>query len=196
VKPGNFPEWELCVQLFDQDFADQFAFDVLDATKLIPEEILPPVPVGRLVLDRMPENFFSETEQVAFMTQNVPPRIDFSNDPLLQGRNFSYLDTQLKRLGSPNFTRLPINAPQCPFAHFQQDGHVAMRNPRGRANYQPSSWDEGPRENPDSGARAFAETNAGVKRRLRPKILQTITVRPVCFIAVRPRLNKRISLWR
>ncbi len=88
----------------DQDFADSFDFDVLDPTKLIPEELLPPTPVGRLVLDRMPDNFFAETEQVPFMTQNVPPGIDFSNDPLLQGRNFSYLDTQLKRLGGPNFT--------------------------------------------------------------------------------------------
>ena len=132
IQSGNFPEWELQLQLFDQAFADSFDFDVLDPTKLIPEEILPPIPVGRLVLDRMPDNFFAETEQVAFMTQNVPPGIDFSNDPLLQGRNFSYLDTQLKRLGSPNFTHIPINAPKCPFHHFQQDGHMAMRNPVGR----------------------------------------------------------------
>ena len=100
IQSGNFPEWELQLQLFDQAFADSFEFDVLDPTKIIPEEMLPPIPVGRLVLDRMPDNFFAETEQVAFMTQNVPPGIDFSNDPLLQGRNFSYLDTQLKRLGS------------------------------------------------------------------------------------------------
>ena len=118
IQSGNFPEWELRVQLFDQEFADSFDFDVLDPTKIIPEEILEPIPVGRLVLDRMPDNFFAETEQVAFMTQNVPPGIDFSNDPLLQGRNFSYLDTQLKRLGSPNFTHIPINAPKCPFAPF------------------------------------------------------------------------------
>jgi catalase len=90
--------------LFDQDFADSSDFDVLDATKRIPEDLIKPVSIGRLVLDRMPDNFFAETEQVAFMSQNVPPGIDFSNDPLLQGRNFSYLDTQLKRLGSPNFT--------------------------------------------------------------------------------------------
>ncbi|HWH81631.1 MAG TPA: catalase, partial [Burkholderiaceae bacterium] len=96
IQTGNFPEWELQLQLFDQAFADKFDFDVLDPTKIIPEEILKPVPVGRLVLDRMPDNFFAETEQVAFMTQNVPPGIDFSNDPLLQGRNFSYLDTQIK----------------------------------------------------------------------------------------------------
>ena len=167
IKTGNFPEWELQLQLFDQDFADKFDFDVLDPTKIIPEEILPPVPVGRLVLDRMPDNFFAETEQVAFMTQNVPPGIDFSNDPLLQGRNFSYLDTQLKRLGSANFTHIPINAPKCPFAHFQQDGHMAMRNPVGRVNYQPNSFGEGPRESPQRGFTPFPEVVEGEKRRLR-----------------------------
>ncbi len=169
IQSGNFPEWELQVQLFDQEFADSFDFDVLDPTKIIPEEILPPQPVGRLVLDRMPDNFFAETEQVAFMTQNVPPGIDFSNDPLLQGRNFSYLDTQLKRLGGPNFTHLPINAPKCPFAHFQQDGHMAMRNPTGRINYQPNSFGEGPRESPSRGFQHFPEEVEGTKARLRPE---------------------------
>ncbi len=167
IQAGDFPEWELRVQLFDQDFVDNFDFDVLDATKIIPEEILEPIPVGRLVLDRMPDNFFAETEQVAFMTQNVPPGVDFSNDPLLQGRNFSYLDTQLKRLGSPNFTHIPINAPKCPFHHFQQDGHMAMRNPVGRANYEPNSFGEGPRESPRRGFRSFAEAEEGQKVRLR-----------------------------
>ncbi|MBH0238003.1 catalase [Methylobrevis albus] len=169
IQSGDFPEWELCVQLFDQEFADSFDFDVLDPTKLIPEEIIKPIPVGRLVLDRMPDNFFAETEQVAFMTQNVPPGIDFSNDPLLQGRNFSYLDTQLKRLGGPNFTHIPINAPKCPFAHFQQDGHMAMRNPVGRVNYQPNSHGVGPREDPARGFRAFAEEIEAPKVRLRPE---------------------------
>lgn len=167
IKSGAFPEWELQIQLFDQNFADNFDFDILDATKLIPEEILPPIPVGRLVLDRMPDNFFAETEQVAFMTQNVPPGIDFSNDPLLQGRNFSYLDTQLKRLGGPNFTHIPINAPKCPFNHFQQDGHMAMRNPLGRVNYQPNSWGEGPRASTERGFRSFADAESGQKVRLR-----------------------------
>ncbi|WP_312794228.1 catalase [Tianweitania sp.] len=167
IQSGNFPEWELCLQLFDQDFADSFDFDVLDPTKIIPEEILPAIPVGRLVLDRMPDNFFAETEQVAFMTQNVVPGIDFSNDPLLQGRNFSYLDTQLKRLGSTNFTHIPINAPKCPFHTFQQDGHMAMRNPTGRVNYQPNSWGTGPRESPERGFRTFADTQEGPKVRLR-----------------------------
>jgi catalase len=167
IQTGNFPEWELCLQLFDQEFADKFDFDILDPTKIIPEEMLEPVPVGRLVLDRMPDNFFEETEQVAFCTQNVPPGIDFSNDPLLQGRNFSYLDTQLKRLGGPNFTHLPINAPKCPFHHFQQDGHMAMRNPRGRVNYQPNSWGVGPRGSPELGHRSFPEQVEGAKQRIR-----------------------------
>ena len=100
---------------------------------------MPVRPIGRLVLDRVVDNFFAETEQVAFCTANVVPGVDFTNDPLLQGRNFSYLDTQLKRLGGPNFTHLPVNAPKCPIAHFQQDGHMAMQNPVGRVNYEPNS---------------------------------------------------------
>jgi catalase len=169
IKSGNFPEWELQVQLFDQDFADRFDFDVLDATKIIPEELVKPIAIGRLVLDRMPDNFFMETEQVAFMTQNVPPGIDFSDDPLLQGRNFSYLDTQIKRLGGPNFTHIPINTPKCPFHHFQQDGHMAMRNPTGRVNYQPNSFGVGPRESPIGGLRSFPADLEGQKLRARPE---------------------------
>ncbi len=170
INAGDFPEWELGVQLFDDAFADSFDFDVLDATKIIPEELVPVRVVGRLVLDRVVDNFFAETEQVAFMTQNVPPGIDFSNDPLLQGRNFSYLDTQIKRLGSTNFTHIPINAPKCPMAHFQQDGHMAMRNPKGRANYEPNSWGPtqgGPREDPARGFTSYAETADGPKQRVR-----------------------------
>jgi catalase len=166
INAGAFPEWELGVQLFDDAFAEQFDFDILDPTKLIPEEILPVRVVGRLVLDRMPDNFFADTEQVAFCTQNVVQGIDFSDDPLLQGRNFSYLDTQIKRLGGPNFTHLPINAPRCPFAHFQQDGHMAMINPKGRANYEPNSWGPeagGPREDPQRGYKFFAQETSGPK---------------------------------
>ena len=173
IKAGAFPEWELGVQVFDEAFADEFEFDVLDATKLIPEEILPIRRVGRLVLDRTVDNFFAETEQVAFCTNNVVPGIDFTNDPLLQGRNFSYLDTQLKRLGGPNFTHLPINAPKCPFATFQQDGHMAMHNPVGRANYEPNSWigeERGPREDPAIGFRSFAAAESGEARRARPEL--------------------------
>ena len=170
INSGDHPEWELGMQLFDDDFADRFDFDVLDATKLIPEELVPVRRVGRLVLDRTVDNFFAETEQVAFCTQNVVPGIDFTNDPLLQGRNFSYLDTQLKRLGSPNFAQLPVNAPKCPVAHFQQDGHMAMRNPVGRVNYEPNSWSAdaaGPREDPEAGYRSVPEPIADDKQRVR-----------------------------
>lgn len=120
IHSGQFPEWELALQLFDEKFAHQFPFDVLDATKLIPEELVPLRKVGRMVLNRCVDNFLAETEQVAFCTANVVPGVDFSNDPLLQGRNFSYLDTQLKRLGSPNFTSIPINAPKFPFRTLQR----------------------------------------------------------------------------
>jgi catalase len=170
IQSGDYPEWELGMQLFDQDFADKFAFDVLDATKIIPEEDVPVRRVGRLVLDRCVENFFAETEQVAFGTNNVVPGVDFTNDPLLQGRNFSYLDTQLKRLGSPNFTFLPINAPKCPFHTLQQDGHMAVTNPKGRANYEPNSWGAevgGPRESPTRGFRSFPAEESGEKERAR-----------------------------
>jgi catalase len=172
IQQGNFPEYELGLQLFDDDFADRFDFDVLDSTKIIPEEEVALRPVGRLVLDRTVDNFFAETEQVAFCTQNVVPGIDFTNDPLLQGRHFSYLDTQLKRLGSPNFTQLPINAPKCPVAHFQQDGHMAYANPKSRVNYEPNSWPAelgGPRENPVTGFPTYPSPAAGAKRRLRPE---------------------------
>src|SRR5689334_10553744 len=170
ITRGDFPEWELGFQLFDEAFADRFAFDVLDPTKIIPEEDVPVRRVGRLVLDRVVDNFFAETEQVAFCTQNIVPGIDFTNDPLLQGRNFSYLDTQLKRLGSPNFTYLPINAPKCPFHHFQQDGHMAFANPKGRVNYEPNSWGGapgGPREAPDIGFHSYPADEQGEKRRIR-----------------------------
>jgi catalase len=170
IEAGDFPEWDLALQVFDDDFADRFEFDILDPTKLIPEEVVPLKVVGRLVLNRMVDNFFSETEQVAFCPQNVVPGIDFSNDPLLQGRLFSYLDTQLKRLGSPNFTHLPINAPRCPMHHFQQDGHMQTRGPKGRANYEPNSWSQGgPRPDLAAGHRTFPTAVQGDTRRQRPE---------------------------
>ena len=169
IQSGNYPEWELGLQLFDDKFADNFAFDVLDATKLIPEEEVPIQVVGRLVLDRCVDNFFAETEQVAFCTSNIVPGVDFSNDPLLQGRNFSYLDTQVKRLGGPNFTHIPVNAPKCPMHLFQQDGHMAMKNPVGRVNYEPNSRgaEGGPRECPQTGFRSFPAEESGPKVRER-----------------------------
>ncbi|NEL80467.1 MAG: catalase, partial [Xanthomonas perforans] len=113
-------------------------FDHLDSTKVIPEELVPLQIVGRMVLDRWPDNFFAETEQVAYCPANIVPGIDFSNDPLLQGRLFSYLDTQLSRLGGPNFHQIPVNAPKCPFANNQRDGHMQMGVPKGRVAYEPS----------------------------------------------------------
>ena len=154
IDAGDFPEWDLAVQVFDQNLADSLPYDVLDATKLIPEEVVPLKVVGRMVLDRNPDNFFAETEQVAFMPSNIVPGIEFSNDPLLHGRLFSYLDTQKSRLGTTNFHLLPINAPKCPFANFQRDGMMQMTVPTGRANYEPNSLDvagepAGPREQTD-----------------------------------------------
>jgi catalase len=139
INSGNFPEWELGIQAFDQKFADKLPYDVLDATKLIPEEVLPIRIVGRMVLDRNPDNFFAETEQVAYCPANIVPGLDFTNDPLLQGRLFSYFDTQKSRLGTANFHQLPINAPKCPVMNFQRDGQMQMNVPKGRANYEPNS---------------------------------------------------------
>lgn len=156
IASGNFPEWEFGIQAFDQKFADSLPYDVLDPTKIIPEEVLPVRLIGRLVLDRNPDNFFAETEQVAYCPANIVPGIDFSNDPLLQGRLFSYLDTQKSRLGTANFHQLPINAPKCPVMNFQRDGQMQMNVPKGRANYEPNSLaahgeEGGPRECPTTG---------------------------------------------
>jgi catalase len=168
IQSGQFPSWDLAVQLFTQEEADALPFDVLDATKLIPEEIMPLVVIGRMTLDRWPDNFFAETEQVAFCPSHVVPGIDFSNDPLLQGRLFSYLDTQLSRLGSPNFHQLPINAPKCPFANHQRDGHMQMEVPKGRVAYEPSSLDPASPRASRTGFRSFAEPAAeGEKGRIR-----------------------------
>jgi len=156
IAKGDFPQWELGFQLFDQATADSLDFDVLDPTKLIPEEIIPLRMVGKMTLNRNPDNFFAETEQVAFCPANVVPGIDFSNDPLLQGRLHSYLDTQLSRLGGPNFHQIPVNAPRCPMRNFQRDGLRQMTVPKGRVAYEPSSLDDGvPRENPKKGFTTF-----------------------------------------
>ncbi len=172
IETGDFPQYDLGLQIFDEDFAENFPFDVLDATKLIPEEDVPVRIIGTLTLDANVDNFFAETEQVAFCPQNIVPGIDFTEDPLLQGRNFSYLDTQLKRLGGPNFTHIPINAPKCPVHNYQQDGHMAMANRKGRVNYEPNSWDHGagPRENPDKGFQSHPEPVEGAKVRIRPEL--------------------------
>jgi catalase len=179
IETGAFPEWELGIQAFDQKFADSLPYDVLDPTKLIPEEVLPVRLIGRMVLDRNPDNFFAETEQVAYCPANVVPGVDFTNDPLLQGRLFSYLDTQKSRLGTANFHQIPINAPKCPFANFQRDGQMQMQVPKGRANYEPNSLGEageetGPRECPATGFTTFEGSvdhdEAGEKLRVRAEL--------------------------
>ena len=174
IARGDFPEYEFCIQTFDQEFADSFDFDVLDPTKLIPEEIIPLQVIGKMVLDRNVDNFFAETEQAAFHPGNVVPGIDFTNDPLLQGRLFSYTDTQLLRLGGPNFHELEVNRPRCPMRNFQRDGIKRQLVPTGRVAYEPNSLDPaGPRESPDRGFRTFAAQNAddeqGDKLRIRPE---------------------------
>ncbi|TBV08820.1 catalase HPII [Stutzerimonas kirkiae] len=149
IEQGNYPEWEFGVQIVEEEDEHKFDFDLLDPTKLIPEEQVPVTPLGRLVLDRNPDNFFAETEQVAFCPGHVVPGIDFSNDPLLQGRLFSYTDTQLSRLGGPNFHQIPINRPICPFHNNQRDAHHQGSVHKGRASYEPNSIDGGwPRETP------------------------------------------------
>ena len=185
------------MQLFDDDFADKFAFDVLDATKLIPEEQVPIRRVGRLVLDRCVDNFFAETEQVAFCTQNIVPGVDFTNDPLLQGRNFSYLDTQLKRLGGPNFTHIPINAPKCPFAHFpagRPHGDGQSQEPgQLRAQLLGRELRAAPARTPDAGFDRSPAKTPGAKRRLRPRASPTITARRASSTSARPRSSRATS---
>jgi catalase len=168
ISEGNFPEWELGLQLFDEEFAQRFEFDVLDATKLIPEEVLPLKIVGRMVLDQNVDNYFAETEQVAFCTSSVVPGIDFTNDPLLQGRNLSYIDTQLSRLGGPNYAQIPVNAPRCPVMNMQRDGHMQFREQKGRVSYSPSSLEaDSPRPDSKAGFRSFPAPEQGDKLRIR-----------------------------
>ncbi|HEY1097913.1 MAG TPA: catalase [Myxococcota bacterium] len=176
IDKGDYPAWELSVQAFDEDTAEKLDFDVLDATKLIPEEVVPLTPLGLMTLDRNPDNFFDETEQVAFHPGNLVPGIDVTNDPLLQGRLFSYVDTQLTRLGGPNFNELPINKPKgCPFMHgnnHQRDGHMQAAVHRGRVSYEPSSLDPGgPRGNIDKGYKTHPATQTATdapRLRVRP----------------------------
>jgi len=139
IETGNFPEWELGVQIIPAEDEHKYEFDLLDPTKLVPEELVPVTVVGRMVLNRNPDNFFAETEQIAFHPGHVVPGIDFSNDPLLQGRLFSYTDTQLSRLGSPNFHEIPINRSVAPVHNNQRDGHMRQEINIGRVSYHPNS---------------------------------------------------------
>ena len=170
IDGGAYPEYELALQIFTEEQAEAFSFDVLDSTKIIPEELVPLRPVGRLVLNRNPDNFFAETEQVAFCTQHVVPGIDFTNDPLLQGRNFSYQDTQLTRLGGPNFHEIPINASVAQVHNNQRDGFHRQSIPRGRVAYEPNSLGGGcPFQAGKLGFISFPEPIEGDKLRGKPE---------------------------
>ncbi len=170
IDRGAHPAWQLGLQIFDQAMADSLPFDVLDPTKLIPEELVPVQIVGRMVLDRNPDNFFAQTEQVAFCPSHLVPGIDFSNDPLLQGRLHSYLDTQLSRLGGPNFHQLPINQPRCPMHNFQRDAVAQSMVPTGRVAYEPNSLaPDSPRASVQRGFASVAVAEQGPKARLRPE---------------------------
>ncbi|MFE3836437.1 catalase [Pseudogemmobacter sonorensis] len=171
IDAGDYPEWDFAVQVFDQKLADSLPYDVLDPTKFIPEEIVPLRVVGRMVLNRNPDNHFAENEQAAFLPSNIVPGIDFTDDPLLQGRLFSYLDTQKSRLGTTNFHQIPVNAPKCPYANMMRDGLMQIHVPKGRANYEPNTLDQagedpGPRASAEGFATAPQEV-AGEKLRIR-----------------------------
>jgi catalase len=155
IEAGDFPEWELGLQLVEEERADKLGIDLLDPTKLLPEEQVPVLVVGRLVLNRNPENFFAETEQVAFHPAHVVPGIDFSNDPLLQGRLFSYADAQLGRFGGPNHGELPINRGVCPVHNFHRDGRQRTGIPRGRVSYEPNTLGNGSEFRVDGGEQGF-----------------------------------------
>ncbi len=168
IDEGKPAEWDLAVQLFDDEFADSFDFDILDATKVIPEEMVPLRVVGRMVLDTNVDNYFAETEQVAYRVSNVVPGIDFTNDPLLQGRILSYIDTQITRLGGPNYNQIPVNASKCPFHNMQRDGHMTQIPQKGRVSYSPSSLEaDSPRQDPTKGFNTFPDGVSGQKMRVR-----------------------------
>jgi len=172
IEAGDFPEYELGLQLIPEEDEFKFDFDILDATKLIPEALVPVEIVGKMVLNRNPDNFFAETEQVAFHPGHIVPGLDFSNDPLLQGRLFSYTDTQISRLGGPNFHEIPINRPTCPYHNFQRQGMHRQDIDTNPANYEPNSInDNWPRETPPAakggGFESYQERIEGHKVRER-----------------------------
>ena len=195
IEAGAFPEYELGFQLFSEREADKFSFDVLDATKIVPEELVPVTPVGKLVLNRNPDNFFAETEQVAFCAAHIVPGIDFTNDPLLAGRIHSYVDTQISRLGGPNFHEIPINAPIAPVHNNQRDGMHRQAIHRGRVAYEPNSL---------AGGCPFQAGTARASRRSASRwkptrceasrsVSRSTTTRPRCSTTANRRWRRRTS---
>ena len=170
IESGAFPEYEFGMQIFTEEQAAKFSFDVLDSTKIVPEELVPVTPVGKMVLNRNPDNFFAETEQVAFCTAHIVPGLDFSNDPLLAGRLHSYQDTQISRLGGPNFHEIPINAPVAPTHNNQRDGMHRQAINRGRVAYEPNSLAGGcPFQAGTAGFTSFPEPLIGDQVRAKPE---------------------------
>jgi catalase len=194
IEAGAYPEWELSVQIFTEEDAERFSFDVLDATKIVPEELVPLKPIGRMVLNRNPDNFFAETEQVAFCTAHIVPGIDFSNDPLLAGRIHSYVDTQITRLGGPNFHEIPINAPVAQVHNNQRDGSIAKPL---RAGVSPMSLTRSPAAAHSKRVRAAScpilrkckRAKCGVS----PSALRSTTIKRRCFGRARPMSSELTS---
>ena len=185
IEMGDYFEWELGVQVVEEADEHKFDFDLLDPTKIIPEELVPVQKLGKMTLNRNPDNFFAETEQAAFHIGHIVPGIDFTNDPLLQGRLFSYTDTQLLRLGGPNFHEIPINRPLCPFHNNQRDAFHRQTIHKGRANYEPNSIDNGwPKETPPAaqggGFESYPERVEGHKIRNRSESFGDHFSRPRC----------------
>lgn len=196
IANGDFPEWELGVQIIDEGKEDSLGFDILDATKLIPESVVPVQIIGKLVLNRNPDNFFAETEQVAFHPGHLVPGIDFSNDPLLQGRLFSYTDTQLSRLGGANFNELPINKAVCPVHNFQRDGQYRQSINKGRVAYEPNTLGSGAEFRADGGAQGFQSTPSRWSHPKPGNAARPSTIifhRPPCSGTARARLKKSTS---
>ncbi len=184
IDSGSFPEWELGVQIVPEADEHKFDFDLLDPTKLIPEEIIPVQRIGKMTLNRNPDNFFAETEQAAFHPGHLVPGIDFTNDPLLQGRLFSYTDTQLSRLGGPNFHEIPINRPVAPIHNNQRDGIARMEINKGKSSYHPNSIRQGYPEQAkvsEGGFASYQERVDANKVRARSKSFMDFFSQPALF---------------
>eukprot|EP01113_Clastostelium_recurvatum_P042369 TRINITY_DN6862_c0_g1_i2.p1 TRINITY_DN6862_c0_g1~~TRINITY_DN6862_c0_g1_i2.p1 ORF type:complete len:510 (-),score=180.33 TRINITY_DN6862_c0_g1_i2:70-1599(-) len=188
IESGNFPEWELGLQIVEEEDENKFDFDILDATKIIPEELVPVQYIGKMTLNRNPTDFFAETEQVAFCTRHLVPGIDFTNDPLLQGRNFSYQDTQITRLGGPNWTEIPINRPLCPVFNNQRDGFMRQTISKDRVNYFPNRFGTpAPTPAADGGFESFRAKIEGMKERLKgPKFADHYSQATLFFNSMTP----------
>ncbi len=199
IEAGAFPEYEFGIQVVEEKDEHKFDFDLLDPTKIIPEEIVPVRRIGKMTLNRNPDNFHAETEQVAFHPGHVVPGIDFTNDPLLQGRLFSYTDTQLLRLGGPNFHEIPINRSINPIHNHQRDGHMRQEINVGRVAYEPNSLGGGGPMQMSAAAGGFVSFNERIdaqKVRARSESSSITSARRRCSISARRPTSRRTSSTR